>query len=77
MCSFLPLRSYSPHQQCCRRLLITPSGSIPSPSNTPLVKHLSKIDELATEKVLEAYSSVGKESRPEGNALVREWLSVS
>ncbi|KIK55581.1 hypothetical protein GYMLUDRAFT_47797 [Collybiopsis luxurians FD-317 M1] len=59
---------------CCRVLLERPSS--PSASDTPLPKKLNLIDELATERVLTAYSAAG-EAGSAGRELVLSWMGPS
>ncbi|KAF8647326.1 hypothetical protein AX16_006788 [Volvariella volvacea WC 439] len=60
-------------KQCTRRLLRN-SSAASSPSSTPVPKSLKKIDELATERVLAAYSSQAGAGVKDRN-LVQSWLS--
>ncbi|KAF9078427.1 hypothetical protein BDP27DRAFT_1206517 [Rhodocollybia butyracea] len=59
---------------CCRSLSEKPSS--PSASDTPFPKNLNLLDELATERVLTAYSAAGKEGAA-GRELVLSWMGPS
>lgn len=60
--------------QCCR--VLSEKSLSPSASDTPLPKNLNLLDELATERVLTAYSAAGKEGAA-GRELVLSWIGPS
>lgn len=60
--------------QCARRLLRDPRTASQSPSQTPAPEHVKLLDELATERLLTAYSS-GNGPVNGREALVK-WLEV-
>lgn len=51
-------------------------NSSQSASNTPVPKSLNLIEQLATERVLAAYSSKGAASRAEGRDVVVGWMGA-
>jgi len=56
----------------CSRELVSSSASHASHSNTPVPKNIKLIDELATERVLTAYSG---EKGTQARGLVYNWMS--
>ncbi|KAK7460867.1 Inositol phosphatase SIW14 [Stygiomarasmius scandens] len=72
--SGIGVRAWYGVKLCCRRALGRSSSSITSQSNTSLpdVKKLQKLDELATERVLTAYSASAKGA--EGKGVVMAWM---
>ncbi|KAJ7216560.1 hypothetical protein GGX14DRAFT_442004 [Mycena pura] len=70
------VRAWMGIKLCSRRLMLSSS---PSVSNTPVPKTLNLIEELATERVLAAYSSKGTASRgkaAEGKDVVISWIGA-
>ncbi|KAJ7628592.1 hypothetical protein FB45DRAFT_794459 [Roridomyces roridus] len=68
----ISLRAWMGIKLSSRRLMV---NSHPSPSNTVIPKNLHLIEELATERVLAAYSSKGR--KPEGRDVVVRWVGVA
>ncbi|KAJ7757043.1 hypothetical protein B0H16DRAFT_1537845 [Mycena metata] len=73
----ISVRAWLGIKLCSRRLMI---NSSPSASNTPIPKSLNLIEELATERVLEVYSSQGTVARrgqaAEGKDVVVGWIGA-
>ncbi|KAF8208337.1 TPR-like protein [Mycena galopus ATCC 62051] len=67
----ISVRAWLGVKLCSRRLMI---NSSPSASNTPVPQSLNLIEELATERVLGAYSSRGKAVK--GKDVVVGWLGA-
>ena len=51
-------------RQCTRRLIRDPRVAGQSPSSTPVPAHIPLLDELATERLLTAYSTLGPKNGP-------------
>ncbi|KAJ6511393.1 hypothetical protein C8R47DRAFT_732740 [Mycena vitilis] len=73
----ISVRAWLGIKLCSRRLMI---NSSPSASNTLVPKSLNLIEELATERVLEVYTSKGAASRggkaAEGKNVVASWVGA-
>ncbi|THV05744.1 TPR-like protein [Dendrothele bispora CBS 962.96] len=72
--SGISVRAWYGVKLCCRRALGRSATSITSQSNTalPETKKLKKLDELATERVLTAYSASARGA--EGKGVVMAWM---
>ncbi|KAF7341973.1 TPR-REGION domain-containing protein [Mycena venus] len=70
--SGISVRAWLGVKLCSRRLMV---NSSPSASNTPVPKSLNLIEELATERVLGAYSSKGSKA-VQGRDVVVGWIGA-
>ncbi|PAV17801.1 TPR [Pyrrhoderma noxium] len=76
----IAVRAWFGLKQCTRRLITDPRGSSNSPSQTTVPQHVHALDELATERLLTAYSTLS--GGPHNNGPVKgrdelvKWLEA-